>query len=773
MLGEKAHLEICTKPSRELNPEESMFNVIFNTDESSIDVPEALLIENNIDKKVEFFLKTISLSVPSESKPVCFICNSWVYPAIKYGSSYTRVFFRNKSYIPSETPQTLLPYRKSELKYLKGNGLGERKEWDRIYDYDVYNDLGEPDTPNLARPTLGGNSEFPYPRRGRTGRPPTKTDPKCESRPAEGKLIYIPRDERADRLKESAPLSLAYRIKVFCSKTALHAPTVDQISAKSTAVDDEFNDFEQVFALFADRGGKYPTPHLIKGNKSSWMTDEEFARQMIAGVHPVHIRCLKEFPPTSKLDTKLYGDQTSTITEDHIKDKLEPEFTVENALEQNKLFILDHHDTFMPYLRKINESPTTKAYASRTILFLTSEGTLKPVAIELSLPPNSDCDKEGSVSKVYTPSEGGVEYVLWELAKAYVAVNDSGYHQLCSHWLNTHAVIEPFVIATNRQLSVLHPIHKLLQPHYRETMNINALARLLLVNAGGKLESLFFQGKYAMESSSAVYKDWVFTDQALPADLLKRGLAVKKNENGSAVCLVLEHYPYAVDGLEIWSAIRKWVEDYCTHYYASDDIVQKDTELQAWWKDVREVGHGDKKDEPWWPKMKTIDELVESCTILIWITSALHAAVNFGQYPFAAFFPNRPSLSRRLMPEEGSAEYNQLATDSVEKSMLLTITPKYLSDEGISLVHLLSKHTPDEVFLGNEKNCDWTSDANILNAFTRFGRKLAKIEKSIEDRNKDVSEKNRAGLVNFPYTLLIPTSEPGITARGIPNSISI
>jgi len=88
--------------------------------------------------------------------------------------------------------------------------------------------------------------------------------------------------------------------------------------------------------------------------------------------------------------------------------------------------------------------------------------------------------------------------------------------------LNTHAVVEPFIIATNRHLSVVHPIHKLLLTHYRDTMNINSLARTILVNAGGVMELTFMWEDYAVEMSAVVYKDWNFIDQGLPNDRIKR-----------------------------------------------------------------------------------------------------------------------------------------------------------------------------------------------------------------------------------------------------------
>ncbi|KAK7848407.1 putative linoleate 9s-lipoxygenase 5 [Quercus suber] len=504
-------------------------------------------------------------------------------------------------------------------------------------------------------------------------------------------------------------------------------------------------------------------------DRSAWKTDEEFAREMLAGVNPVTICRLQEFPPTSKLDSKVYGHQTSAITKEHIEKYLNG-LSIDEAIKSNKLFILDHHDTLMPYLSRINKT-STKIYASRTILFLNEDGTLKPLAIELSL-PHPDGDQFGAMSKVYTPAEEGVQNFIWQLAKSYVVVNDSGYHQLMSHWLNTHAAIEPFVIATNRQLSVLHPIYKLLHPHFRDTMNVNALARQVLINANGALESTVFTRKYSMEMSSKVYKNWVFPEQALPADLIKRGIAVKDVNSPHGLRLLIEDYPYAVDGLEIWSAIKTWVENYCSFYYKTDDMVRDDSELQSWWNELREEGHGDKKDEPWWPKMQTREELIETCTTIIWIASALHAAINFGQYPYGGYPPNRPAMSRHFMPEEGTSDYEELKSHP-EKALLKIFTSQFESVLGISLVEILSRHSSDEIFLGQRDSLDWTSDTEPIEAFKKFGKNLKEVEDRITKRNKDEKLKNRAGPVKMPYTLLCPTSEEGLTFKGIPNSVSI
>ncbi|XP_071716833.1 probable linoleate 9S-lipoxygenase 5 [Rutidosis leptorrhynchoides] len=811
-IGKVAYIEDWTRKMTTMAAREASFSVTFEWDES-MGVPGALMIKNNHHS--QFYLKMVTLEdVPGHDGPIHFVCNSWVYPTNRY--KYNRIFFANKSYLPSSTPEPLRDYRKQELENLRGTGSGMLKEWDRVYDYAYYNDLGQPDKgPKYARPVLGGSKEFPYPRRGRTGRKPTKTDSNSESRLCLLNLdIYVPRDERFSHVKFSE--FLAYAAK------SIGQVVRSEINGVIDTTPNEFDSFKDVSDLYkggielkpkrlvskirkninmellkellcshGEKSFTFPLPDVIKVDDSKWRRDEEFGREMLAGVNPVVIRRLKVFPPTSNLDPTEYGDQTSSMKKEHLEPNMNG-LTVDQALDENKLFILDHHDALMPYLTKINNNKdiafpilcmcgighccccdkniASKIYATRTVLLLQHDGTVKPLAIELSLPKTE--------SEIYTPShDGTVKDTIWELAKAYVAVNDSGYHQLISHWLNTHAVIEPFIIATNRQLSVLHPIFKLLQPHFRDTMHINALARQILINAGGILERTVFPAKYAMELSAVIYKNWVFPDQALPADLLKRGIAVKDESQPHGLKLLIEDYPFAVDGLKIWSAIETWVHEYCSIYYPSDEMVLADSELQLWWFELRTKGHGDKQDEPWWPQMNTRAELIHTCTIIIWVASALHAAVNFGQYPYAGYLPNRPTVSRRFMPKPNTPEYAELESNP-EKAFLKTITSQLQTLLGVSLIEILSRHSTDEVYLGQNESPNWTSDGNALEAFERFGINLVDIEGNILERNKKPELKNRNGPIQFPYTLLYPstsdfTREGGLTGKGIPNSVSI
>ncbi|KAI4336606.1 hypothetical protein L6164_015112 [Bauhinia variegata] len=750
--------------------------------------PAAILVTNLHGK--EFYLLEIVIH-GFDGGPIFFPANTWIHS--QNDNPQNRIIFKNQAYLPSQTPAGIKDLRQEDLLRIRGTGKGERKKHDRIYDYATYNDLGNPDKDeDLARPVLGGD-EWPYPRRCRTGRPPTISDPLSESRIEKPHPVYVPRDETFEETKQDT--FSAGRLK------ALFHNLIPSLAATLSSSDIPFQCFSDIDKLYnegvllreeehrdmmdslllgkmmkqvlsaGERLLKYEIPAVIKRDRFSWLRDNEFARQTLAGVNPVNIELLKEFPICSKLDSSEYGPPESAITKELLEHELGG-MSLEKAIEEKRLFMLDFHDMLLPFIKKMNSLSGRKAYATRTILFHTPTGILRPIVIELSLPPTPSSLRNKSV---YTQGHDATTHWIWKLAKAHVCSNDAGIHQLVNHWLRTHACMEPYIIATHRQLSTLHPVYKLLHPHMRYTLEINAIARQNLINGGGIIEASFSPGKYAMELSSAAYKSmWRFDMEALPADLIRRGMAVQDPSMPCGVKLVIEDYPYAADGLLIWTAIKEWVESYVEKFYSDPNSVTSDDELQAWWNEIKHKGHHDKRNEPWWPKLDTKEDLSGILTTMIWVASGQHAAINFGQYPFGGYVPNRPTLTRKLLPQENEPEYDKFINNP--QGFFLSSLPTQLQATKVMAVQeTLSTHSPDEEYLGqaNPLHNHWINDHEILKLFNKFSARLEEIEEIINTRNKNIHLKNRSGAGIPPYELLLPTSGAGVTGRGIPNSISI
>ncbi|GJY46693.1 lipoxygenase 1, chloroplastic [Tanacetum coccineum] len=423
---------------------------------------------------------------------------------------------------------------------------------------------------------------------------------------------------------------------------------------------------------------KYDTPKILSKDRFSWLRDDEFARQALAGVNPVSIEKLKVFPPVSQLDPEIYGPQESALKEEHILGYLNG-MTVQQAIEENKLFII-------PFLDRINALDERKAYTTRTIFFLTPSGTLKPIAIELSLPralPGSQ------PKRVLTPRVDATSNWTWQLAKAHVCSNDVG------------------------------------STSFRT------------------IEQGFTPGRYCMEISAAAYKHWRFDLEGLPADLIRRGMVVPDPSQRHGLKLLIEDYPYASDGLLIWEAIQNWVQTYVNRYYPDPSLVCNDRELQAWYAEVINVGHADLRYENWWPTLANAEDLTAILTTIIWLASAQHAALNFGQYPYGGYIPNRPPRMRRLIPDENDPEYASFLEDP-QNYFLLALPSMLQSTKYMAVVDTLSTHSPDEEYIGERQQRDtWSGDAEMVEAFYGFASDIQRIEKEIEKRNRDMSLKNR------------------------------
>lgn len=251
-------------------------------------------------------------------------------------------------------------------------------------------------------------------------------------------------------------------------------------------------------------------------------------------------------------------------------------------------------------------------------------------------------------------------------------------------------------------------------------------------------------------------------------------MAVEDPTAPHGIKLTIEDYPYANDGLLLWDAIKQWATSYVNHYYPQANIVQSDEELQEWWDEIRMVGHGDKKDEPWWPQLKTQDDLIKIVSTIMWVTAGQHSAVNFGQYDFAGYFPNRPTIARTKMPnEEPTDEEWESFTKRPEDALLKCFPSQYQAAKVMTVLDVLSSHSPDEKYIGKTIEGAWKADPAIKSAFEEFSETLDELEKIIDKRNKDPNLKNRSGAGVVPYQLLKPSSESGVTGMGCPNSISI
>ncbi|KAF6137162.1 hypothetical protein GIB67_030926, partial [Kingdonia uniflora] len=278
---------------------------------SDFGYPRAVFVTNLQSK--EFYLKEIVVQGFSEG-PIFFPANSWIQS--RETDPESRIIFRNQAYFPLQTPDSLKDLRREDLLSVRGNGKCERKHFERVYDYTTYNDLGNPDKDNdLARPVLSGH-ERPYPRRCRTGRLPTNTYPYSESRIEKPDSVYVLRDKTFEETKQ-ASFSVSRLKAVFHNLLPSLAATfsnedtpftcfteIDKLYNYGVVVkhnEDQKDIFEKLLlsslikkAVNACEGlFKYSILAIISRDRFSWLRDNEFAHQALAGVNPVNIEKLK------------------------------------------------------------------------------------------------------------------------------------------------------------------------------------------------------------------------------------------------------------------------------------------------------------------------------------------------------------------------------------------------------------------------------------------------------------------------------------------------
>ncbi|MCK5828963.1 MAG: hypothetical protein KAH20_01530 [Methylococcales bacterium] len=445
----------------------------------------------------------------------------------------------------------------------------------------------------------------------------------------------------------------------------------------------------------------------------SYQDDFVFSRMRVAGQNPMMISAVKAIDKTFPVDDSIFQS-----VEGFAHDSLA------QAIKEQRLYFVDYQALEQIENGKY-DSISQYSYAPKALFCIPVNQTcfktsLRPIAIQ--------CEQIASdETPIYTPNDG----VAWNMAKTIIQIADFNYHELISHLAATHLLIEPFVIATQRQLADNHPLKILLKPHFEGTLFINWAAQLALVNKGGKVDALF---SGTIESSRQLIANRLglsFNEELFPNKMERQGL------NNSNLA-----YPYRDDAQQIWQAIFQWVSGYLNLYYKNDQDVVDDYELKAWVEELGDLGKVNDfgNDEG---RITTLEYLKQAVTMLIFTSSVQHAAVNFTQHDFSGYPPNMPAAGYTPAPKTK----NQSVQD------WLDILPSVnMSAKQVELVFLLSDvyyttlgHYPKEYF----------KDIAVKPLYKEFLETLDGIEKEINERNKEAES---AGLM--PYDYLLPSRIP-------------
>jgi len=317
-----------------------------------------------------------------------------------------------------------------------------------------------------------------------------------------------------------------------------------------------------------------------------------------------------------------------------------------------------------------------------------------------------------------------------------------------AHLGDCHLIIEPMVVATHRQLAAEHPLHTLLLPHFRFTININDDAIHSLIVPGGVVATNVGPAiESTLELVASAHRAWRW-DENLP----DRVFGLRGVDR-------LPVFPFRDDTLLLWKAIRDYVAAYLKVYYRDDQDVREDSELQGWiheltapqycgFKGLGGLTASGDPQRPW--RLESLDYLIDMVSLILYTAGPQHASVNYAQYPLMSYMPSVAGTIYQAPPTRSTV----LASG---QDCLRWYPPLDVALYTFSFEFLLSgvqydtfghyEHNPRDPYF---------TDPRVQPLVADLQGELATIEREIRQRNRTRP---------MPYPFQLPSQ--------IPNSISI
>ncbi|XP_037541409.1 hydroperoxide isomerase ALOXE3-like [Nematolebias whitei] len=443
-----------------------------------------------------------------------------------------------------------------------------------------------------------------------------------------------------------------------------------------------------------------------------WKEDDFFGFQFLNATNPNVIRRCSKLPPNFP------------VTEEMVAPFLEAGSTLKAELEKGHIFLVDQKIMDgIPTREKDGSSLHTSA--GLCLFYMNSEKKLMPLAIQLQQQPSEQ-------NPIFLPSDLPTD---WLLAKLFFKSADVLEHQTVHHLMNTHYLAEVFAVATLRCFPAVHPLYKLLIPHFRYTLHINILVRTSLLGPDGVLSESSLGVVGLKELMKRALSELTYSSLCLPENITARGLESIPN------------FYYRDDALKLWNCIKDFVRGMVQYFYPSDSDVSRDTELQEWIHEIFTHGFLENKLSGFPTCFNTVNEVVKFLTMVIFTVTVQHAAVNNGQFDYNSWIPNgSPLLCKPPPTMKGQSSMNTV----LEVLPNVGDTVKFAA-----LSWTLSNKYSDNVRLGEYPEERFYEPATKL-MIKDFQAELSYLTEEIKARNSQLK---------VPYTYLNPAE--------IENSVTI
>ena len=560
-------------------------------------------------------------------------------------------------------------------------------------------------------------------------------------------------------------------------------------------------------SCFGDDG--FPEPMHAMEN---WEKDTEFARQFMSGANPVLLKVAKDpIRQLSKNMVKHFGEKKLQ----ELADKKQLFFVsyddlAELEVNPHQAYPLPMNKSSGPNGSQASQNEPRYTYAPIvTFVYDFSKDEMDILGIQLERTDDAP---------VYTKNTSGKN--LWLFVKSQVANADSNMHQWVNHLGETHLTMEvraqtnilfcslytqtiskligksnllytmlhlqPHVIAIYNTLrKANHPLYTFLKPLCRDTLLINCklscfktlfdvLFPQLSTQSCHHLTSHFLgTGRETLVSFEALawgdYQSSVGVGQAMQligkmwsrySFFEKTSLPDELASRGFTEDIKMPAYLYREDGMKLWNAIGDFAKDFVDEIYNSDQAVAADTHIQDW---AKETTDADKGAIPGFPtSFEDKETVIKVLQTLMWLSSGLHAAVNFGFYDYYAYVPNKPLNVR--------ADMSTIPKDDeqIREWMFEHMFP-----------HVRSNDTwlRDSSRTGQDATIDIISMAQLLNlpsdhcldnlsdefatigkeAYGTFLKRLNAISDGINARNEEAKKANKA-MYNYLNPTVVPAS---------------